>query len=249
MSDHSISKVRYKAIADFPGYRVGDDGSVWSKWRSGTKDLMHPWKRMKLTKGVRGYRVVSLHKNKKNNVRYVHRLVLEAFVGRCPDGMECRHFPDRDPTNNRLANLSWGSPAENANDKIVHGTAEFGIKNHMAKLSESDIVAIRKKYATGKWYQRELAEKYSVSPSAISLICLGENWRHMNGISKVGRLAKRSFPGQENPNAKLNENQVRDIRAKHAEGISDAQLAKEYNVSAGGCIWGIIHGKTWKHLV
>ena len=53
---------------------------------------------------------------------FVQWLVLEAFVGPCPDGMECRHFPDRDPTNNRLDNVRWGTAQENSDDKKVHGT-------------------------------------------------------------------------------------------------------------------------------
>jgi hypothetical protein len=59
----------------------------------------------------------------------VHRLVLEAFVGPCPEGMQCRHFPDRDTRNNRLDNLSWGTPVENAADKVAHGTNNDGRKH------------------------------------------------------------------------------------------------------------------------
>jgi len=58
--------------------------------------------------------------------RLVHRLVLETFVGPCPPGMECRHFPDDDKRNNRLDNLQWGTPKENAQDKIIHGTTGKG---------------------------------------------------------------------------------------------------------------------------
>ena len=49
--------------------------------------------------------------------RTVHSLVLEAFVGPCPQGMEARHLDD-DPTNNRLDNLIWGSRSENSGDAI-----------------------------------------------------------------------------------------------------------------------------------
>lgn len=56
--------------------------------------------------------------------RFVHRLVLEAFIGPCPSGMECRHL-DGNPSNNRLENLLWGTPLENANDRRRHGTVPF----------------------------------------------------------------------------------------------------------------------------
>jgi hypothetical protein len=53
----------------------------------------------------------------------VHRLVLEAFVGPCPEGKEARHFPDRDPRNNRLDNLSWATRTTNQRDRDFHGTS------------------------------------------------------------------------------------------------------------------------------
>lgn len=53
-------------------------------------------------------------------LRYVHRLVLEAFVGPPPPGMETRHL-DGDPHNNRLGNLKWGSSSENNDDIVAHG--------------------------------------------------------------------------------------------------------------------------------
>lgn len=50
-------------------------------------------------------------------VRYVHHLVLEAFVGLRPQGTECCHY-DGDTTNNRLDNLRWGTSADNKADAI-----------------------------------------------------------------------------------------------------------------------------------
>lgn len=49
--------------------------------------------------------------------RTVHSLVLEAFVGPCPPGMEARHADDN-PLNNNLNNLSWGTRSENSDDSI-----------------------------------------------------------------------------------------------------------------------------------
>jgi hypothetical protein len=69
-----------------------------------------------------GYRNVSLRREGKSYNRYVHRLVLEAFVGPCPKGMQSRHFPDKDTSNNALTNLQWGTPKQNQDDRITHGT-------------------------------------------------------------------------------------------------------------------------------
>jgi hypothetical protein len=54
------------------------------------------------------------------NDRSVHVLVLEAFVGPRPLGMEARHADD-DPTNNHLDNLSWGTRSQNSFDAIRNG--------------------------------------------------------------------------------------------------------------------------------
>ena len=48
--------------------------------------------------------------------RMVHHLVLEAFIGSRPGGMEACHRDD-DPANNQLANLRWDTPRANARDK------------------------------------------------------------------------------------------------------------------------------------
>ena len=53
--------------------------------------------------------------------RHIHRLVLEAFVGPCPEGMECCHN-DGNPANNRVENLRWDTHSSNILDKQGHGT-------------------------------------------------------------------------------------------------------------------------------
>lgn len=67
----------------------------------------------------------------------IHQLVLEAFVGLAPEGMECRHL-DGDPDNNFLSNLAWGTRTENAQDSIRHGTkARFNLSNWRKRVSAS----------------------------------------------------------------------------------------------------------------
>jgi len=107
MSDQST--VAYREIPGFPGYRVGDDGSVWI-----LKD--GEWVRVNSSRHKSGYRRVRLLRDGKYHSLLVHRLVLEAFVGPCPDGMEVCHYPDTDKANNRLENIRWDTHAENMKD-------------------------------------------------------------------------------------------------------------------------------------
>ena len=53
-----------------------------------------------------------------------HRLVLSAFVGPLPAGLETRHL-DGDPTNNALSNLRYGTKSENCRDRVDHGSASI----------------------------------------------------------------------------------------------------------------------------
>ncbi|QOV97160.1 HNH endonuclease [Rhodococcus pyridinivorans] len=67
--------------------------------------------------------------------RKVHRLVLEAFTGPCPDGMVGCHN-DGDTTNNRLDNLRWDTPGANNRDKRTHGTDHQVQKTHCPRGHE-----------------------------------------------------------------------------------------------------------------
>ena len=48
----------------------------------------------------------------KGNTRAVHQIVMEAFVGPCPEGHEVLHL-NHTPTDNRLVNLKYGTRSEN----------------------------------------------------------------------------------------------------------------------------------------
>jgi hypothetical protein len=50
----------------------------------------------------------------------IHHLMLEAFVGPRPDGMNGLHRDD-DPDNNTIPNLYWGTYSDNQHDKVANG--------------------------------------------------------------------------------------------------------------------------------
>ena len=97
----------------------------------------------------------------------VHRLVLTAFVGECPDGSQCLHLDD-DPTNNCLSNLRWGTPKEN--HRTINRNGE---KNGRAVLTETDVIAIRSSDLPTK----ELARIYGRSQKYIQNILRGIVWK------------------------------------------------------------------------
>src|SRR5215471_1608313 len=102
--------VEYRLLQDHPGYSVGSDGSVWSCLRHGGRGP--GWFRLRQSTS-KGYRHVVLNNCHPRRCVFVHRLILEAFVGPCPKGMEARHL-NGDRQDNRLVNLAWGTRLENA---------------------------------------------------------------------------------------------------------------------------------------
>ena len=104
---------------------------------------------------------------------------MEAFVGPCPPGMEVRHFPDRDPTNNRLDNLQYGTRQENMEDRTIHGTDNRGERSGRAKLTEEKVRQIRQLCAEKKYLQTEIAKMFEVSVRTISNIHRRVNWEDL----------------------------------------------------------------------
>lgn len=75
------------------------------------------------------YLVVALRDGFATKSLTVHRLVLLAFVGPCPPGMEVRHL-DGDRTNARLDNLAYDTHSENLRDIARHGRHYLGNRTH-----------------------------------------------------------------------------------------------------------------------
>ena len=113
---------------DIPGYegryQVSDLGRVRSldhRVRLVVKGVettrLSPGRILKPGPARSGHLTVALGRG---NSKQVHALVLLAFVGPYPEGMEVLHGDD-DPTNNRLNNLRYGTRSENLRQCVAHG--------------------------------------------------------------------------------------------------------------------------------
>lgn len=180
--------VEYRIVPFATAYRVGNDGSVWTRYsRRGLgiglgveMYIGEKWKRLKPGANENGRLFVLIYDDDGNRKpRYVHRLVLESFVGPCPRGMECSHFPDRDPKNCNLSNPSWGTKKANQADRIAHGTDARGEKNKGAKLTDEMVRSIRKEYVPRKVTSIQLGRKYGVSGAKIRQIVARAAWAHV----------------------------------------------------------------------
>lgn len=180
------SSVEYRDIPGFPGYRVGNDGSVWSSWENhgSSGGRVGDWKKLKPQKSTTGYPCVRIRfANALKKTRKVHHLILETFRGPRPNGMECRHL-DGNPMNSDLSNLQWGTHAENILDTIRHGRSLKGIarvkgsRHGKAKLREPNIPVIRRLFDDGKT-QKHIAVIFNVNVSTIKDVLAGRTWRHV----------------------------------------------------------------------
>jgi hypothetical protein len=108
----------------------------------------------------------------------VHVLVLEAFVGPRPEGMQACHFPDRDKTNNDVTNLRWGTPISNQGDRVLHGTDSRGESHGASKLTAKQVLIIRKRRRMGE-VLRTIAEDFGVSIANIADIANRNTWKHI----------------------------------------------------------------------
>lgn len=155
-------------------YEISNNGEVRSKRRKNC--ILSP------QKGKRGYWHLNLYKpdlkntgRKRNLVTFlVHRLVLETFIGPCPEGMEGCHN-DGNRSNNALENLRWDTRLNNATDTLKHGTRLFGENIANAKLKIEEVREI-KRLLTTRTPIREVGRKFKVSKITISDIKRGKTW-------------------------------------------------------------------------
>lgn len=159
-----------RPVKGFPNYFVSSTGVVWSQKK---KLFLRPC----VDSG--GYLIVTLCINRKHKTCLIHRLVLETYVGPCPEGKECRHL-DGDQLNNQLDNLCWGTHKDNIQDAIHHGTwyskGRCGEKALAAKLSNRERRLIIYQYSTGLFTLEELATEYKVVQTTVWNLISGTRW-------------------------------------------------------------------------
>lgn len=110
----------------------------------------------------------------------VHRLVAEAFIPN-PLNLPQVNHKDGNKLNNSVENLEWCSASENQKHAYRTGLKSAdGEKNGQSKLSEKDVIEIRRTYVKGKHSEFNsygLAKKYGVNPKTIQDIVNGKLWK------------------------------------------------------------------------
>lgn len=167
----------WKDIIDYKGfYQVSSLGRVKRLKRSADNFSVFyslNEKIVKLSKNGNGYLIANLF-----NKRFlVHRLVAEAFLDQ-DNGRDIVNHKNGIKDDNRAINLEWSNPSHNMNHayKNFLKVSEKGQKHGRAKLSDAEVIEIRKSLKN----EKELADFYNVSVSTINGIRLGRTWKHLD---------------------------------------------------------------------
>lgn len=171
--------IKAKRIPEFTYYAVTKNGRVFSMSRIDLHRNERKGKWLKPSDCGNGHLCVTLSVNGKKHKKYVHRLVLETYVGKCPKNMNCCHN-DGDPANNNLSNLRWDTQKSNIRDAINHGVHKHyqpGEEHPSAKLTEEQVILIFNAWHDGAYEERELAEYFNLNRATVNDIIHKRSWK------------------------------------------------------------------------
>lgn len=160
--------MRLEPIPGYEGYFAREDGVIFSNRRGALKPLKPHAQR----NGPCWRQRVMLGQDV---CRLVNRLVCMAFHGEPPTlRHEAAHL-NGDSMDNRAENLAWKTSAENAADRIPHGTMIRGSDHGLSKLTEGQVREMRALHGVG-WSGKDLCDKYGMSKASVSRIVNGKTW-------------------------------------------------------------------------
>tara|TARA_R110002012_G_scaffold82203_1_gene207952 strand:- start:561 stop:1049 length:489 start_codon:yes stop_codon:yes gene_type:complete len=157
----------WKDIPNFPDYQVSNNGTVRSFKGKNPRVLSRTFNK---------YWRVSLSKEGTVYKKAIHQLVACAFIGPSLN-LLVRHL-DGDVNNNCLSNLSYGTQVDNIADAIAHGTQVRGVKVHNAKLTDTNVIELRKLRDEGMTLS-ELSTRFNVTAMSVHNVISGKTWCHI----------------------------------------------------------------------
>lgn len=181
--------------------------------------------RMKIRSGKRGAFDVS-----------AHRISYEIYYGAIPEGLVVRHFICNNPGCVNPQHLKLGTCQENSDDMVNFGRSPKGEEKFSAKLTELDVLNIRKKYFDDHISSIKLGIEYGVNHITIIDVIHGRSWKHVGG-----QITDKNLKN------KLSDEQVIDLREKFGGGCKVKDLALEFDLSIRN-IYRVANGEYYKNI-
>lgn len=162
----------------YPGYSITVDGHVFTHRKrfglgkgNGGGVVIDPkyCREMKPYKGHGGYIYVSISLPQGQRSVGIHLLLLDAYVGPRPNGLETRHL-DGNPENYSLANICYGTRKANASDRVRHGR-----QRGTEILTEAEVRKIRRLRANGATFVA-IAKRYGISETCAAYAAKGKTY-------------------------------------------------------------------------
>jgi hypothetical protein len=132
------------------------------------------------------YNRVCLYKNNKAKSIRIHRLVAKAFIPNLENKPEINHV-NGNRLDNRVENLEWATPKENMRHAFdtglnkgpnVNGNQQ-GEKHPISKLTEIQIIEIRRLYKEGGISQSQIGRKFGITQAHTGKIINKILWKHI----------------------------------------------------------------------
>lgn len=107
-----------------------------------------------------------------------HRVAYELTKGPIPDGLIVCHHCDRPPCCNP-AHHFLGTRTDNMADKVAKKRHQWGENHPHAKLTDRQVVDIRRRYADDSISMADLAREYGISSASVNDVLRRRTWRHV----------------------------------------------------------------------
>lgn len=172
-----MKEIVWKEIPSTNGrYEASNDGRI--RWV----------KELKQFESWNGYKILSLRAKPCNQTTVrVHRLVAEAFLGKCPTGLVVNH-KDGNKKNNTIENLEYVTKSEDNKHALDLGLRrppqhfenyKRGEDHPFAKLNEQQVLEIRKIRKETKFGERRISKMLNLPRGAVGHVIKGKSWKHI----------------------------------------------------------------------
>lgn len=209
----------------------------WEKVDRGEPDECWEWQASTYTSG---YGSININ----GYMTGAHRVAYELEHGEQPGDDWVLHHCD-----NKLCvnpdHLYLGDRSDNAKDAFARGlNSNEGERNPRANLTEDDVAEIRERASEGE-SQYDLADEFGIDQSTVTHILTGRTWSET--LPDDWEWSTEPRTGEDNPNAKLTEDDVRTIRQRVDNGETQAEVADDFDISSS-YVSMIVRGERWSDV-